>query len=317
MPVEMVFNELSLKAPAIDKRTARDWMENFIETVRIATIQGVQRKLIARADFDQLLLSTNYKIVQWRNDPDVDKDLRSFFRNLQDKSDPPLPDIVNPAFEVFYEAMPAFGLGYACIHSSLAVSVKSDPSWDQSSLDIEVKKLNEDAEVVDECVSILHASSGEHIYEHSDWIQRQLQNFLTSGKEVWNHRNDLFTNLEFCGAVEKQLEGLYAGDPLLKSVTERLFELDNFCRQWEERIFNPKTLPCKASPESEATRNKFRSERTFMCPDGERRYFEWHVRLTPHAWRIHFIPVPPTDHNLSGKMTIGYIGTHLPTAKSN
>ena len=50
--------------------------------------------------------------------------------------------------------------------------------------------------------------------------------------------------------------------------------------------------------------------RTFLCPDGEERLFSWHVRYTPGAGRIHFLPLGPREGCL-----IGYIGHKLPTVK--
>jgi len=68
----------------------------------------------------------------------------------------------------------------------------------------------------------------------------------------------------------------------------------------------------KVSPESSMTLEMYGRERTFRCPDGQKRLFSWHLRLTPHAWRIHFYPDEQTK-----TLIIGYIGHHLPTVRYN
>jgi hypothetical protein len=63
----------------------------------------------------------------------------------------------------------------------------------------------------------------------------------------------------------------------------------------------------KISPESDSTLRQYETEHSFVCPDGVRRLFSWHGRLTPGAWRIYFLPAPVTD-----RIVIGYIGKKLP-----
>ena len=67
----------------------------------------------------------------------------------------------------------------------------------------------------------------------------------------------------------------------------------------------------EVSGESEPTLNKYRKERTFLCPDGKERLFEQHAKIRQHNWRIYFFS------EVSGigmrKVIIGYVGTHLPS----
>ncbi len=97
---------------------------------------------------------------------------------------------------------------------------------------------------------------------------------------------------------------------MLRPILDRLSLLEHFCKDWLEGPFESQRIACRATPESMATLEQYGSERTFSCPDGEMRLFSWHVRLTPHAWRIYFFP-------LEGKrqLIIGYIGHHLSIAK--
>ncbi len=86
MSVEMVFNELSLSAPFESKQIARKRMTQFIDTLRVSTSQGVQRKLCTKDDFIFLQLSSNYKIMQWWNDSAVEKEEQGFLKSLRNYS---------------------------------------------------------------------------------------------------------------------------------------------------------------------------------------------------------------------------------------
>ena len=88
MDLEIVFNEISLKTPASDIPTARQWMINLINTIRaVKPASGVKRKLRTKSDFQYLLLADDYRVVQWRNDPDVDLEARRFLKVV---------DVTNP-----------------------------------------------------------------------------------------------------------------------------------------------------------------------------------------------------------------------------
>jgi hypothetical protein len=65
--------------------------------------------------------------------------------------------------------------------------------------------------------------------------------------------------------------------------------------------------PGQTSVDSAATLQEFGGDRTFLCPDGERRTFSQHLKLR-HTWRIYVYVLPD-----SGLCCVGYAGPHLPT----
>src|SRR4028118_1248853 len=98
--LDIVFNELSLQTPAADISTARQWMSEFIDTIRaVKPAPGIKRKLRTRSDFFYFFLAPNYPIVKWLNDPDVDFEARRFLKGLQDKNDLWLQDIADPGID--------------------------------------------------------------------------------------------------------------------------------------------------------------------------------------------------------------------------
>ncbi|MFH7025441.1 MAG: hypothetical protein ACHBN1_08540 [Heteroscytonema crispum UTEX LB 1556] len=315
MDLEIVFNELSLQTPAAEINTARLWMEELINTIRsVKPPSGFKRKLRTKSDFNYSLLAPNYRLLQWRNDPDIDQEKRRFLRTLQDKNDPPLPDIADSGVEVRYKQQQAIGLYYAFVFNSLAISLQSDPQWNVNRLKVEVITLDEldEEEFITTNESVLHVSCCKHVEEHYNWIQafqERIFQEVSDGLEVWNRREELFPNLEFCDAVRKQLEDIRTGQLELQHVVNILFKLQKCSQNWDSGYFNLDGYSIEESGESRPTLDKYSKERTFRCPDGEERLFERHVKLRSCNWRIHFFPVKP------GKVIIGYVGRHLPTVK--
>lgn len=288
----MVLNELSLRTPANDVSTARQWMLSLIDTIQAAIKQGVARVLRTHSDFYNSPFAPNYTILNWRNDNEVDRELRRFFATLITKA-PFLNDTSDSEVErsmlseCICSNQAAIGLGIALILESLAISLKSEQKWDACRVTVQWSYLNELDELINESIEVLHASSGEHIHEHIGWIKSHIREDVVTGVELWERREEFFPNLQFCEMVGEQLKSLQTGNLMLRPVAKRLFELEDYCQVWLSGGFDPEALPSKTTPESKPTLKQYGSERTFICPDGQARIFSWHVRLTPLPWRIH------------------------------
>lgn len=311
MDLEIVFNELSLITPAADIPTARKLMSDFINTVRTATTQGVKRVIRTQSDLNNILLAPSYPLIRWRNDNEVQLEERSFFRALITKeflidiTDPDIENSINLS-EFKYQGEQASGLGHAFLLDALAMSVKSEPRWDCSRLELEVTRLDENEDIVDEIVEVIHASNSNHVYENYVWIKNRIRTKVINGLDLWNRKEELFPSLEFCETVGKQMPSITAANPILRQVIKRLSELEDYCKDWKNGAFNYDNLPCKVSPESETRLQQLEKELTFQCPDGVKRVFSLHVRMTPGAWRLHF-----STELGPGKIIIGYIGIKI------
>ncbi|HLP87954.1 MAG TPA: hypothetical protein VK184_05025 [Nostocaceae cyanobacterium] len=303
MDLEIFFNELCLNTPVADIETARKLMIEFVDTLKaVKPPNGVKKKLRTQENFNYLLLAPDYRIVQWRNDQDVDLPYRIFLKTIQFRSDPPLEDIPNLAVEVSYQGQKTVGLNYAFIFNSLAVSLQSEAQWECSKLEVEVITIDEQEQLVTTNESVIHASCINHVQEHT--LQA-----ISDGKDLWDRRKELFPDLEFCDNVRKQLSDIRAGQLELQPVIKSLREFQRCCQNWTSGAFSVENCALDVSGESEPTLNKYSRERTFLCPDDQERLFELHIKLKFCNWRIHFFPVQP------GKVYIGYIGRHLPTVK--
>lgn len=314
MDLEIVLNELSLRTPAADIPKAQQLMSELISTVRQATANGVKRVLRTSDDINTIELAPGYPVARWRNDSTVNREERSFFRTLTAKA-PFWTDVAEKIkndfdlSQVWHQGEEAKGLGFAVVIDALTVSVISKACWDCTRLELEVRRLDENEDLIEERLEIVHASRSNHVQEHADWINNRIRSKVRDGLELWNRKDELFPNLILCEAVGEQLQSLGAENPILQLVKNRLSELEDYCNSWTEEAFDPNSLR-NVSLESQVTLQnpKYSKERTFLCPDGKERVFSWHAKLS-FGWRIYFLP------NEQRKLIIGYVGCHLRTVK--
>jgi hypothetical protein len=310
MRKEMVLNELSVRE-ARNPYVAREQIAKLLDTMVAAIQAGAGRTLRTHAPVDSMLLAPDYSLVRWRNDPAVDLERRRFLRSLLTKSpflsEEDGPEIIGrtTGSDVLFQGQAAIGLRAALLLDALPVSLQSESCWGRSHLSVTCLTLEGGGEILEESADLPHASQVEHIAEHADWLAgRDLP--LGGGRDLWRRRAEFFPSLVFCGDVEAQLDALSHGNPLFRQVHKRLLELDRYFRTCGG-VFDPSQLAMKVTPESDVTLRKYEDEHSFVCPDGIRRLFSWHGRLTPGVWRIFFLPEPE-----AGRAVVGYIGRKLP-----
>ncbi|MEH2348915.1 MAG: hypothetical protein V7K55_13055 [Nostoc sp.] len=319
MDFDLILNELSLRNPAPNEQVAQQRMSELIKTIKAVKAQGVKVSLRTKEDFHTTILAPNYPLRHWLNDAEQVE--RLFIKTLATKA-PFSTDIVNSEIqniennaslsEFRHQGEMAIGLGIAYVLNTIAISLLSQECWDCNRVKLEFRYLDEDGEIISEVVEIIHASRSSHVQKHASLIQQNQERIyqnVSDGLEVWNRREELFPNLEFCDAVRKQLEDIRAGQLELQPVVNILFELHKCCKNWNNAYFNLDGYSIEESGESKPTLGKYFKERTFCSPDGRERLFERHVKLRFCNWRIHFFAEQP------GIVIIGYIGRHLPTVK--
>lgn len=311
MELEMVLNELSLKTPKSDIYTARKLMSDLVSTLRQATASGVKRILRTSDEIYSLELAPNYPIARWRNDPEVDREENRFFKTLVTKA-PFWTDVFEEfkdefdLSEIRYQGEEIKGIGFALVIDGLPVSFNSETRWNHSFLSLEVLRLDDNQQIVSETLEIVHASCRNHVEQHHDWIKNRFRTEIFNGEELWNQREELFPNLEFCDDVYKQINCLDNGKPIFRQIIKKLFELEDSSKNWTDGAFQLETLASKASVESQSRLRQFEDELSFICSDGKKRLFSLHVRITPGAWRLHFCTELGPE-----KIIIGYIGSKI------
>ena len=312
MDLEMVFNELSARTLAPDISTARQWMSELISTMLAAQRCGLKGIRI-QADFHGMVLAENYPLSCWRNDKEVTREERTFLRTLATKTplSVDIPDIEikikveDPGCELSLQGIQAEGFKVSYYLETLAISLNSESLWNSSCIKLELIQIDENGELIEESVEVIHASQKNHVLEHADWIKKREQTAVVDGLELWNRRAELFSSLEFCPRVSQQIESLVE-PKMLRQVVRKLFEINELSQNWTDGALDLDNLPSKVSPESESRLKEFREQLNIQCLDGKKRIFSLHVRMTPGAWRLHFC----TELG-PGKIIIGYIGSKI------
>lgn len=313
MGVQLVFNELSSIPLANDLYSARERMVILVKTILAAVSNGAERILRTESVFESTLLMQDYPIAKWLNDNNVGREERAYLRNLATKA--PFWDGQKEKEDIFWQhtfyfnGNQANGIGFAFISNNLALSFNPE-YWQDPFLTLLASWLDESGELVEGSIdSIRHASIDQHILFHENWI-RDRNNFeILNGNDLWEKKKEVFPKLIFCDSVSNQIRYLGENNPVFSLVINRLLALNDYCTNWKDGPFNIDDLGFSGSKESEITLQNFPEERTFLCPDGERRLFSWHLKFHNNC-RLYFSPQPE-----SKIIIIGYIGKHLRTAK--
>lgn len=326
MELALVFNELSRNKKAPDKAAARKRMKLFAEVVKTAYDARI-RTLRTDFEFSRLELADGYLIEMWFNDENVPEPTRRFIQDLattfqlikpfaadlaeDDEAVQRKQDIFITCFDETAE-----GLTYAYLLKSIGISFLSDAKWDQDILPLIINELPEEADdfVLSEA-HIQHVTRTDHLKTHQDWIGERLKFSVGNGSVLWNKCADWYPHLVFCNNAKKQLRSL-PGGVLLQKIVDRLFDLENYCQSWSAGGFDGTKIP-NSSGESLQTMQQYGRDRDFVCPDGNTRTFEYHLKGLPDVWRIHIWPDTDEEFGLgpSGnrKILVGYVGKHLPT----
>jgi hypothetical protein len=305
MTVSLVFNDLSSDPVAPNIETARTFLEQFSHVLTDARIRG-RRVLVAPPYFLQLQVGPGYSVGRWLGEY-RDHDRRVRIKYLLDKSVDYTECFAgdqNEPEEVEYKFSGQLAQGLSVAHSidGLALSFCSDEKWNTASLGLEKSWIiNNDVETCN--LSVLHACRAAHLDAHEGWLKRKEPPPPLNGQQLWDQRGFLFPRLDFCHSVEHQLTSLGGNQPRFKAVLRGLSDLQKYCNNWSTPNFDIRGL-ANASGESQPTMQMYSEERTFLCPDGEHRVFEWHLK----RWdtRIHFFDFPA-----SKRILVGYAGDHL------
>ena len=307
MTAFLVFNDLSASRMVENVALAEGCLEEFSDVLVDPRIKG-KRILVVPGPFLQLQVAAGYSIGRWLSESKGgDREKRLRIKTLVDRRSlyedcVPKEEMERVDVEYLCAGDAAKGLFVAYSIDGLALSVRSSERWDLSRIDLD-KNWLEGERVNTRVLQVLHCCRPAQLDAHVEWLQQRNQVLPEDGSELWIERSSFFPNLDFCESAEVQLKSLGANDPRFKSINRGLIDLERYCESWKSGGFDIHQLT-NASGESESTLSMYSDERTFRCPDGEYRLFEWHLKRGD--MRIHFFDFPAER-----RILVGYAGCHL------
>jgi len=145
----------------------------------------------------------------------------------------------------------------------------------------------------------MHSSKTEHLISHNNYFHC-LENEISLNivqERFWEQKDTVFPSIiAFCPEVESQVTKLD------KLVFQQAISILRDVETQRKLITD-----FRYSRESQTVRNtpKLKNMRMFTL-NGQKHFFENHVKSLPNACRIHFI-------EFNNRVYIGYIGKHLET----
>lgn len=316
--MQMILNELSAKFPVESLEAGKHIMENFLKTCfEVKKIIHNDCILLDR-DYRSFELVHGYRIEQWRNDSTVDIEDKRRLRTLLNKSviynSEEFEQEYGWNFRTEFQHKEYSSKGCLLVYEmdGVAVSFLSNAHWKTPEIEGTYIELLDNGDLKQCQVSIPNVSYKDNVIIFKNYYEQkkdeQHYRSIKSGQDILQCASDLFPNLVFCeNAVrgcQKNIGVSEAGQ-----VYKRLLELQRTAAAMENKF--DKDLLTKATPESEATLQRFPDEHTFRLPNGKVQLFSWHTRYTGgYAGRIFFYPVPEEK-----RIYVGHIGHKLPTAK--
>lgn len=308
MQAKIYLNELSLESWALNLLDAKDCANRFIGTILALTKSGAEASLSHPQDLLTRQLTDGFTLVQWLNDSSNDRDFTTFAKSVLTKSPyfETEDKIERYGVEVKYNNQPTQGFFYAYINDGLSVSFLVTEEWNIPIIEVGIEALDANGDIEESLGNIKHASNGEHVTDHSDFIRKSILGDIVNGESLVQFSEMVFPGVILADNAKQQLKNILSGDPLLKQVIRVFSAFSDYISKWDGSQFDIDSINCDISTESAATLKKYNAERKFQCPDGNIEVFNLHAKISLNAWRIHFLP----NHE-SKEIIVGYVGKHL------
>ncbi|MFM2057328.1 MAG: hypothetical protein RLY71_1713 [Pseudomonadota bacterium] len=320
----VIFNHHSL--PFQSAQLAQDAVPEFLQLCLRAGRLGLKTILL---DEDQdpswfrMPLAPNYCWQDWHDQISAKGGFReqiSAFRSIatrqplmtmEDLEHAVLFDVKEIKLQTSYSTLRA-----AAWHDSGLISFPTGLPWNVTPIRVEVSKLDQTNSIITDGKDVINLFSIASLATIEQDLVNARNLLIKSGKDLWEQRKQLFSNLHFCGQAPDQIKSWTHHPSCFEQVRESLHILNIFSERWLAGEISDYThdtlrdlgLTHRVSGESESCfrDHKRRRQRTFyLNTTGESVYFENHIKLSL-GFRIHFY-CNLTDRTIH----IGYIGPHL------
>lgn len=310
---EIVLNRASISAPCIN--TATGWLATTIREVGCLISNGITFKYLRQAEEAYNIYvcgSVSLNDVARRMALSNCRDEFNLWSSLTSRVPAYLPDT-----ETLLKAMGGIeavddngdrhqDIIFCASVFGIAVGFPSEESWQASTVKVRYLLLQDDGQIVEYSDNVDHVSSVGHGTEIVERTRLRIRDEVTTGESLWNHRTELYPDMEFGADIERAIGNL-AGSALLP-VLRKLEEINEGAKRWREDLSPWPTFACKVTSESGRVMEdpELKKFRFFRSSTGGQILCEHHARVG-NSIRIHF-HIDAKDK----KVTVGYIGQHLP-----
>ncbi len=189
--------------------------------------------------------------------------------------------------------------------------------WIKPHVDVWVIELySETQEIEQKESSVLNLCNETSLETHGDELRRRRNELISSAKDIWLQRNELFPHLSLLSKqIGTSLQNWSSRQDILLKARDSLNILELFSAKWQGGEFEDYRhghlrdlgLAAEVSGESASVNAdpKKKKERMFWLDDGREVYCENHVKL-PVGYRLHFFPDTSKKH-----IYVAYLGPHL------
>ena len=318
--MKLILNDLSYDKNIVNipnKYTSKECINTFVELLFLLQKERVIRD---KGDIESLQsiisvdFACNYNFQKWLNDYEgVKLEHKTFLKRAMDKY---IIVVNEETTSEFCCKISEMEYGSKILHKVIekdcnALSFKTVDIFSDDYIKGIYRFLDEKQdELKEENKEIPNICDNSRITYLKEECKKVKYSNVTSGYDFWEYREYLFPNLIFCDNVKTQIY-TDPGMNHINAIIKRLDKLDYYYN--EHTIFDIKLLGFSARNESDSVKNnsKLKELRKFKKPNGLCSYFYNHISFYGNFnGRIYF----EADDNLK-KIYIGYIGTHLPTAR--
>lgn len=314
--MDIILNELSLRrlpaAPAQADQLLDQWLQVVLQ---IRQQQRVTPAFRTATSLRDLAITENgeYVFSQWLSN--LSREQRSLAL-LATTKEPFIRDSY-PEYR-FRSAAPAdyynaecVGFAYAVEHYCLTWSFDAYAEWSDNHYQLARVSMPED-EILEQNISAWHLPATGLSAAHQPFLDAQLSaaeqqivQQCQGGPDLLANWSSWFPALDLTAIAEKSLPLVPTAS--ITAVTYRLLDLQRFFASWDGKPLNYKDeFATKTTPETVDTQKAYAHLFLIDCPDGHVRSMNWHMRYTPGAGRLYFLPDEEQRRCL-----IGYVGLKL------
>lgn len=319
----IVLNHHSL--PFASKEDADNGLLAFFNVLKVCRTAGLKILLVDEGQDKSLMgleLSKGYYVRNWFASASKVAELTDwcrFLKSLETKQ--PLFETVDieSVGDTVEVGLPEEGSGKpvllaAFYFETFLASFTALAAWANSHIKVWVLDLDATPEQRDE--ALLNLSDSASLGVHGDELKQRRNALLSSAKDIWLQRADLFPHLTLLpNQIGTSLQGWSARQDVLLKARDALNVLESFSDKWlageyveyRHEYLRDLGLAAEVSGESDSVANdpKKKKERMFWLDDGRQVYCENHIKL-PDGYRLHFYADAANK-----RIYVAYLGPHL------